>query len=172
MLLEPGLIVQASAEYTLPAHISDYTDGCTGIDHATTAGKRFASTTRCCLTTNGCPSVATTVLRPSWSAPPRCAARWARPRAAMTRHRSASASAWTANSNSGFLMGPGNALAASVWACAAQRCCPHLPCTDLSPPAPLLRKGRRPALVAPPLRSTARPAAATRSRACRAGHPR
>jgi hypothetical protein len=72
----------------------------------------------------------------------------------------------------GFLMGPGNALAASVLACAAQRCCPRLPCTDLSPPAPLLRKGRRPALVAPPLRSTARPVAATRSRACRAGHPR
>jgi hypothetical protein len=72
----------------------------------------------------------------------------------------------------GFLMGPGNALAASVLACAAQRCRPRLPCTDLSPPAPLLRKGRRPALVAPPVRSTARPPAATRSRACRAGHPR
>jgi fumarylacetoacetase len=40
-LLEPCLIAQANAEYTLPARIGDYTDFYTGIHHATTVGKLF-----------------------------------------------------------------------------------------------------------------------------------
>ncbi len=40
-LLEPCLVAQADAEYTLPARIGDYTDFYTGIHHATTVGKLF-----------------------------------------------------------------------------------------------------------------------------------
>ena len=40
-LLEPCLVAQADVEYTLPAHIGDYTDFYTGIHHATTVGKLF-----------------------------------------------------------------------------------------------------------------------------------
>jgi fumarylacetoacetase len=39
--LEPCLVAQAEAEYTLPARIGDYTDFYTGIHHATTVGKLF-----------------------------------------------------------------------------------------------------------------------------------
>lgn len=167
MLLEPGLIVQASAAYTLPAHFSEYTDCCTGNHHGGQAvhldnpllpnykwvpvGCHDRSSS---VVVSGTP-----VRRPLGQTkglddtPP----------FGLSQRM---------DCEPGFLMGPGDALAASVLACAAQRCRPRLPCTDLSPPAPLLRKGRRPALVAPPVRSTARPAAATRSRACRAGHPR
>jgi hypothetical protein len=97
MLLEPGLIVQASAAYTLPAHFSEYTDCCTGIHHG---GQAVHLDNPLLPNYKWVPSGATTLLRLSWSAAPRCAARWARPRAAMTRRRSASASAWIANSNS------------------------------------------------------------------------
>ncbi len=40
-LLEPCLVAQADAEYTLPARIGDYTDFYTGIHHATTVGRLF-----------------------------------------------------------------------------------------------------------------------------------
>jgi fumarylacetoacetase len=40
-LLEPCLVAQADAQYTLPARIGDYTDFYTGIHHATTVGKLF-----------------------------------------------------------------------------------------------------------------------------------
>ncbi len=40
-LLEPCLVAQTDAEYTLPARIGDYTDFYTGIHHATTVGKLF-----------------------------------------------------------------------------------------------------------------------------------
>ncbi len=40
-LLEPCLVAQVDAEYTLPARIGDYTDFYTGIYHATTVGKLF-----------------------------------------------------------------------------------------------------------------------------------
>ncbi|HRO59610.1 MAG TPA: fumarylacetoacetase [Burkholderiaceae bacterium] len=39
--LEPTLVEQAQAEFTVPAHIGDYTDFYIGINHATAVGKLF-----------------------------------------------------------------------------------------------------------------------------------
>ena len=43
----------------LPATVGDYTDFYVGINHAVTVGELSGRTTRCCRTTNGCPSATT-----------------------------------------------------------------------------------------------------------------
>jgi fumarylacetoacetase len=79
----PALLPQSAVELGLPCEVGDYTDFYVGIHHASEIGRQFRPTTRCCPTTNGCPSAIT-------AAPPRCrpAARpsidpWGSPRRPM-----------------------------------------------------------------------------------------
>jgi fumarylacetoacetase len=48
-----------AVELGVPCEIGDYTDFYAGIHHATTVGRQFRPTSRCCPTTAGCPSATT-----------------------------------------------------------------------------------------------------------------